>query len=286
MIDVLNARHVGCVGLVLTFVCPAPVWAQASRGVDLIAHSAEYELKLISSEQGAEIQDVRGLFRYEISGNACDGFTVDVALQNRIVDRSGNVTQINQYSKSFEDPSLGIFSFEETQEVNGQTVERTKGAAETVDGSLRIRLTAAQSDAPQEELVQNTARFPVQFMMDTIEAARSGDVFFNRSYYDGSEGGTVAYDASGVIGRSMVAAKDAGDAFAEADLESKGWRVSLAYFKQQADAPQTDIVPDYQITFMLFENGVSSDLRIDYGDFVISGDMVEFVALPQDVCDQ
>ena len=273
--------------LTLGLIATAPVASAASgRAIDLLPHEAEYELKLIRSDQNANIQDVRGIFRYGISGSDCDGYTVNVELSNRIVDKGGNVTQVDQFTKSFEDPNLGVYSFEERQEINGRTVEQTKGEAEILDGAVKVKLSETGNDEPKQATIVSGARFPVQFMMDTIEAARAGDLFFRRHYYDGSDGGTVAFEASGMIGKKVEGSGTLDGGFAVASQSDDAWRIILAYFKETPDAPRSDTVPNYQISFTLFDNGVSSDLEIDYGDFVISGDMTSFESLPKGACPQ
>ncbi|MBS1168808.1 MAG: hypothetical protein H6R00_4833, partial [Proteobacteria bacterium] len=42
--------------------------------------------------------------------------------------------------------------------------------------------------------------------------------------------------------------------------------------------------PDYSISFDLWENGVSSKMRLDYGDFVLDGKIVHFEMLPETPC--
>jgi hypothetical protein len=38
------------------------------------------------------------------------------------------------------------------------------------------------------------------------------------------------------------------------------------------------------MSFKLYENGVSRDLRMDYGDFVLKGNLVKLDFLPADAC--
>ncbi len=52
------------------------------------------------------------------------------------------------------------------------------------------------------------------------------------------------------------------------------WPVALSYFP----AGQRDGTPEYVLSFNLYENGVSSRLKLDYGDFVLTGELtgIEF----------
>jgi hypothetical protein len=54
--------------------------------------------------------------------------------------------------------------------------------------------------------------------------------------------------------------------------------VSIGYFEPKGG----DLTPSYQIDFRLYENGVSRELLIDYGDFSIHGTLtaLEYLKAP------
>ena len=51
------------------------------------------------------------------------------------------------------------------------------------------------------------------------------------------------------------------------------WPVTISYFDRAAGEKGGEQTPIYAITFELYENGVSRALLLDYGDFVLSGEM-------------
>ena len=61
--------------------------------------------------------------------------------------------------------------------------------------------------------------------------------------------------------------------------ELASWPVSIGYF----EAKGGDLTPSYQIDFRLYENGVSRELLIDYGDFSIHGTLtsLEYLKAPE-----
>ena len=61
--------------------------------------------------------------------------------------------------------------------------------------------------------------------------------------------------------------------------ELASWPVSIGYF----EAKGGDLTPSYQIDFRLYENGVSRELLIDYGDFSIHGTLtsLEYIKAPE-----
>lgn len=61
------------------------------------------------------------------------------------------------------------------------------------------------------------------------------------------------------------------------------WPVSLSYFEETESG---DTMPIYRIAFKLYEDGVSRDLTMDYGEFVIEGKISGFEILEEEAaCD-
>jgi hypothetical protein len=58
------------------------------------------------------------------------------------------------------------------------------------------------------------------------------------------------------------------------------WRVRLAFFPllSKTDGPQ------YEVGLRLFDNGVSDQLVIDYGEFAMKGTLIQLELLPQPDC--
>ena len=62
--------------------------------------------------------------------------------------------------------------------------------------------------------------------------------------------------------------------------ELASWPVSIGYFEPKGG----DLTPSYQIDFRLYENGVSRELLIDYGDFSIHGTLTALEYLKATEC--
>jgi len=52
----------------------------------------------------------------------------------------------------------------------------------------------------------------------------------------------------------------------------KRWPVTISYF-DRSDKNRGEQTPVYSISFELYENGISRALSLDYGDFVVGGEM-------------
>ena len=60
------------------------------------------------------------------------------------------------------------------------------------------------------------------------------------------------------------------------------WPVTISYFEQGASLGEQ--LPVYAIGFELFENGISRALSLDYGDFVVSGNMSQLELKDSPAC--
>ena len=58
--------------------------------------------------------------------------------------------------------------------------------------------------------------------------------------------------------------------------------MSISYFEEGGNTQQ----PVYVISFELLENGVSRKLKLDYGDFGLTGDLKRLEVLNTPACDK
>ena len=61
------------------------------------------------------------------------------------------------------------------------------------------------------------------------------------------------------------------------------WPVTISYF-DPTKAKGGEETPVYSISFDLYANGVSSRIRLDYGDFTLKGEMKSLEFMPQAAC--
>ena len=129
-------------------------------------------------------------------------------------------------------------------------------------------------DMPDIELQEGTI-FPTEHFFQIINAALAGETVLNRRLYDGS-GPDGIYDTVAIVASSDPGAPEdiGGDLLA--DMLS--WRVRLAYFTPGDQAG----VPEYEIGLRLYQNGVASDLVLDYGSFVMHATLSRLDFLSKD----
>lgn len=254
----------------LTAAAPATA-APADTLRGLAGHRAVYEMTLSRRAERAEVIDVSGRLVYEFSGTACDGFASRFRLVTRLTNTDGRARVTDMRTSSFEDTRSRSFDFVNQNLVDGRTVEDTKGLARHEGDGTRV--TVAGGDGKPLDLPA-TVRFPTEHMVDLIEAAKAGRSVVEIDLFDGSDGGRKVFRTTVVIGREQTGADDAADEPAVAarpDLAGtrRRWPVEISYFDRAKSS--ADVLPDYQLGFLLYESGLSRRLRLEYGDFAIAG---------------
>ncbi len=257
--------------------------AQATApGMPFAPHRAIYEMQLDESDAAKNIAGVEGRMVFDISGSACTGYTLENRMVTRIVDAEGVEVVSDIRSTTWEDSAGEQFRFSSSQYLNNQLTDNLKGQAkrETPDGPITVTL---ETPRDQQLRIQEEAKFPTQFSLKILDAARAGERVIQTNVYDGSETGDKLFATTTFIGEAISPgtenARDMPGRDRLADLRS--WPVSISYFEAGA---ASDGLPSYQLSFRLYENGVSRKLRIDYGTFALKGELSSLEFHESDAC--
>ncbi len=245
----------------------------------LVAHRAIYDLKLKDASDRSGIQGMVGRMVYEFTGSACTGFTTNFRLVTKI--DTGEETRLSdQQTVTFEDLSANQFHFETKSFTDEQLDRQVSGDAKIAGDGVKVEIK--QPDG--RELDLPASAFPTTHMLDVIKNAREGKHFFEARVFDGSENGDQSLLTTTVIGKQQPPEKGDVDADKAAEFsKTPFWPVTIAYFNESAAGDPT---PVYNMSFKLYDNGITRDLTMDYGDFVLSGSLVklELLKAQQDAC--
>lgn len=253
--------------------------ANAAAAGALAPHRAIYDIELKEASERSGIEGMRGRMVYEFNGSECAGYTTNFRFVTRI-DTGEQVRVTDQQSLTFEDLTAGLFRFETKSFTDDKLDKDVSGTAEEQDGNVSIEL----SEPEPRELELASSRFPASHMLEVIENARKGKKLFEARIFDGSENGDETYLTTTIVGNAQK--PDAGDADAAKAGElanASYWPVSIAYFDEKTTG---DVVPVYTQSFKLYENGVTRDLTLDYGDFVLTGRLSKLEILGTGDCNQ
>lgn len=233
----------------------------------LLPHRAVYDLKLDESSDRSGITGITGRMVYEFNGSACDGYTVTFRFMTRIdTDEISRIT--DQQTTTFEEGDGSSFSFVTRSFIDQEMDKELKGNARIADGKTDVMLEKPE----KRELSLAKTQFPTQHMIELLDKAVEGDTFYETSLFDGSEDADKVMTTTVVIGKKAPADKGDSELKAiEALKEAVFWPVDVAYF----DLEDGDEEPTYRISFKLHESGVTRDLVMDYGEFSMTGTLVD-----------
>jgi len=256
--------------------------ADTARG--LVGHRAVYEMGLGRRNDRSDVMEASGRLVYEFSGSPCDGWSSRFRLVTRLVNTDGTARVSDMRTTSFEDGDGRSLDFVNQNLVDGRTIEDVKGVAKREASAIRVTVAGAEGKSFE---IAAAARFPTEHMVEVLEAAKAGRSVLEIDLYDGSEGGRRPFRTTVVIGSEITGPDDtSGEAVAATSPLLAGtprrWPVEVSYFDPTKGTGEP--TPEYQLGFLLYDNGIARRLRLDYGDFAISGTLTGLDGIASPAC--
>jgi hypothetical protein len=259
--------------------------AQVGGGaVQFRPHRAVYDITFDHATPGSGVADMSGRMVYEMTGTTCGEYAQNMRFVTRMTNQEG-VAQVNDLrTSSFEELATHRLRFSSSQYENQKLSEASQGSAGPGNGAsfTEVKLT---KPAKKTVKLPSDIYFPIQHSLALVEAARAGHSQFTANLYDGSDKGEKFYETSAVIGPRA----DPGSVKAPAKVANSeklnglaSWPIAIGYF--EPGPARLDALPTYELSFRFYENGVSSRLYIDYGDFAIRGELKELTFLDAGKC--
>lgn len=263
----------------------AAIWAGPSYAVPLLQpHRAVYDLSLDKASDRSGITGITGRMVYEFNGSPCEGYTVKFRFVTQI-NTSENTRLTDQQTTTFEDAQGKTFSFVTKSFVDQTLDKEIKGTATKEAKGIKVDI-----DKPEKNTFElGATQFPTQHLVELIGKAEKGETFYETNLFDGSEDADKVMTTTVIVGKPAEAKKDDPELPALAKLsKDKYWPVNIAYF-DETKKDSGEEVPEYRISFKLHENGLTRDLVMDYGDFSMTGKLVNlalFNTAPKKTCNQ
>lgn len=259
-------------------------WAGA---VQFLPHRAVYDISLVRATPGSGITEMTGRMVYELVGSDCAGYTQKMRFVTRVTGRDGEAQVNDLRTSSWEMADSKQLQFTTSQYRDEELEESTQGHANRLGDGKGVEVKLTKPAAKTLELNPDVM-FPMQHSAALIAAAQGGETRLTTELYDGSEKGEKVYLTNAFIGEAIKSGDKlegvAPEARGKIDLESRSaWPMAISYYDVSAEGKDT--VPSYELSFRLFDNGVSTKLFIDYGDFSVEGALVDVKLLEKTACD-
>lgn len=244
----------------------------AAIGADFQMHRAVYELSLGRSQPVSDVAGIEGRMVVEWRGGvACGGYTSMQRVVTQVTGGDDASVSNDVRLSTWEAADGGEFRFTRTEYVNGQLIETESGFArrDAVKGKTTIE---REGEAPIE--MSGDVLFPIAHSMALMAAARAGKQIFSAPLFDGTE--EAENPTNAFIGKALAVPREVVEAAVVTGEgarlgDMKAWPVRLSYF----DGANLEGLPDFEMGYLLFPNGVSAALVLDYSDVEMLGRLTE-----------
>jgi len=280
------AASLACVGLISSpllagdinpAVTPAGIQASVDA-IPLASHRAVYDLTLLKAVGSKSPTEARGRIAFDFSGSPCEGYVQNFRQLTELQPAEGPTRVSDMRSATFEDGSGKSFAFKMETKVDDEQSDEVDGRAQRVpEGAVSVDLV----NPKQTRLaLERDVIFPTEHLKYILAAAKAGEKALEVKVYDGSDTGDKIYETTTFVGPPIDTPAEEPAAHIPALEHMRRWPVTISYF----DFGKKDESPNYTLSFDLYENGISRALRLDYGDFVLAGQMTSLELLPTPAC--
>jgi hypothetical protein len=254
-----------------------------SQKSELAPHRALYSVKLGSSKNGGHVSDITGKMFFSLADD-CHAWNIEQKMQVRFYYSEGEVSDNTSDLISRENKDGSNYVFYSRRKNDNDAPEILRGEANLTDNGLGK--ASYGGDAGKQIAFMSATTFPVHHTLELLKQARSGKNFFTTDVFDGADengynqisafiGSAVAADTN-----KMTPAKAEAKSADEALTNQTGYPIRMAFFAPNNDRGS----PDYEMDMVLLDNGVIKSMRVDYGDFSMTADLIKAESLPAAKC--
>ena len=260
------------------------LWVNPTAAQTLAAHRAFYALEATKLDASSGYSSIDGKLAYELTGNVCDGYSVSFRIVNNYVQTEKTAQLIDTQLATWESGDGLEMNFRQKQYLNSNLQgEQKLDVKRNKTGDDAKGVMTAPKDL--EYTVPGQAVFPSTHLLRLIGAAEKGLNHDVSLVYDGSDDDHT-FKAVTFIGKKREPGSFAPDASNPETAALKGvasWPMSVSYYSMEKDAADT---PVYQSSFNVYENGVATELMLDYGSYALKGHLTKLELLSSGTCNK
>lgn len=263
---------------VFCLVFGALVLPSMAKAQNLASHRALYDVVLTSTHSGSQILNISGEMAYEWR-STCGAYVTDHHFKLLYEYADAPSMNISSDFSTFESQDGGKLNFASRRKRNGEMFQEIRGIADV--GAKKSLAVYSQPKDVKFDLANGTL-FPTGHSIELIKRAIKGDKFFNAQIFDGSdEAGPIEINA--FIGQKVPAPKSLSDnkKIDQDLLAGKAWNIRMAVFP----ASEQEEESDYEMSMVFHDNGIISDMNIDYDGFSVRQSLVALEKIPAETCD-
>ena len=246
--------------------------------IALTPHRAVYELTLSKSVGAKSPTAAHGRIAFDFAGSTCEGYVQNFRQMTELQPAEGPTRISDMHSATFESSDGKSFDFKMQTQVDNEAAESIDGTA-VRSGSGPLLVNLAKPKRSKLQLGDDVV-FPTEHLKRIIAAAEAGKNLIEVKVFDGSDTGEKVFETTTYIGRSTTSPVPEPAAQLPELASMPRWPVSISYF----ESGKKDESPSYILSFDLYQNGISRALKLDYGDFVLSGELASLDIMNDPPC--
>ncbi len=254
-------------GAMPVVAAPAASAVAIERNAGIAPHKALYDIRLAGIKSGSQIVNISGQMLYEWQPT-CEGWLANHRFNLLYEYADSPPMRITSDFSTFESFDGKSLDFTSQRKRDGQLFEEFRGKAVYGENGTGEAVYSLPDDL--EFKLAPGSMFPMQHTANILKSIREGKKFYRATVFDGAdEEGPV--DINAFIGKKAeviaAAVSSPGKKGIDAGLlASPAHNLRLAFFPVKNNEPTAD----YEMNIKLHENGVVSDMFIEYDDFSIN----------------
>ena len=242
-------------------------------------HIGHYKMTMGYSQKDTGILNIEGKSIYKLEKN-CSGWDSTEELAIIFEFNEGNKSTLLSTWTTFETFSGNAYNFELAEKINDVNSENYYGFANLSMNDSEAKYFSTNSDG---SIIENTIEikhgieFPIKHLANIIQNAKKKNKVYQSKVFLGSEIEQNYKIVTAIIGEE----KQSNLKFeGSQELNNLYWPINLGYF----DPLNKTGEPEFEIFAKLHENGVITNLSVDYGDFSINSEIIKFELVSNSNC--
>lgn len=267
-------------GLLATVATPSLAGARLDKtGREaLAAHKALYNIEMTSKRSSSQVLNIHGQMYFSLQPS-CEAWSTNHRFNLYYEYADSPPMQISSDFTTYEPLDGKSFDFNSRRKRDGEMYQELRGTAMRDEAGLaHVTYTTPEGltfDMPKGGL------FPMAHTAAMMDSIRAGNKVFNAVVFDGSdEEGPIEINTIVNKPMSIPAALTTTPAIDSTLVSSPAHKVRMAFFPINDDNPAAD----YEMDVVLHDNGVISDMNVDYGEFSVSQKLVALEKVNTPTC--
>lgn len=272
-VEASETEHKSEVGTEETVIAQAGPMVDPAIQAGLDSHKALYEVNILSSTSNAQVINLQGKMLYEWQ-SSCDAWISNHHFNLLYEYADSSPMRITSDFSTYENFDGETLDFTSQRKRDGELFEEMRGQVSfNEDGQKGGTAVYTVPDGLVYDLPPGTL-LPMGHTLSVLKAIHKKQRFYTATVFDGSDGeGPVEINA--FIGKAVSKDDVEKSVHFNANidkslLDSKAWKVRLAFFPLN----KAKSVADYEMSMIFHENGVISDMVVEYENFSVSQKLV------------